>query len=346
MTTWDPLQYCSPEELSRLEERFDYALRDVTCLVFWTGVPLELAQRWAEQHGLPTLTIAMGPLYSGRDAGSARCGKSSNAWSKYMKGASGLFAEYACRGNRQAVVLAKPPPIIYSTRKRSNYRDLEEPILKGVFGGPGTVRIEYVHPTVTGAATFQYQVWPLDRSSAWYTFFGNPLPEVPTDQKTAVMMQGKQDKPAQKKRPKAQERQKKADLERQKVQEKKETNRKRAELEQRMAQEQKAAKRRKAELEQRMAQERKAAKRKRAELEQRMAQEKKEAKRKKAELEQRMAQEKKEAKRKKAELERQQAWAKKEARQKRAELERQKAQEKKQAKRRKVEEAIRKMVSA
>ncbi|EXJ73558.1 uncharacterized protein A1O5_03319 [Cladophialophora psammophila CBS 110553] len=120
--TWDPLRYCSSKELSRLDERFDFALQDVTCLVFWTGVPPELARRWAEEHDLPTLTLAMGPLYSDRNAGSVRYGKSSKAWSRYMKAASGRFAEYACRGGRQAVVLTKPPPSIYSTRKRSNYR--------------------------------------------------------------------------------------------------------------------------------------------------------------------------------------------------------------------------------
>jgi hypothetical protein len=54
VTTWNPLDYFSPEELARLGERFDYALRDVTCLVFWTGLSLDLAQRWADQHGLQT----------------------------------------------------------------------------------------------------------------------------------------------------------------------------------------------------------------------------------------------------------------------------------------------------
>jgi hypothetical protein len=49
-----------------------------------------------------------------------------------MKAAPARFAKYACRGGRQAVVLTKPPPGIYSARKRSNYQDLEEPILKGV----------------------------------------------------------------------------------------------------------------------------------------------------------------------------------------------------------------------
>jgi hypothetical protein len=96
----------------------------------------------------------MGPLFSDRDVRSARYGKSLKAWSKYMKKASGRFTEYACHGNRRAIILIKPPPNIYSTRERSNYRYLEELILKGVFGGPGIVRIDYVHFTVMGAATF------------------------------------------------------------------------------------------------------------------------------------------------------------------------------------------------
>lgn len=166
----DPLQYCSPGELAQLDERFDFALRNITCLVFWTGVRPELARRWAEHHGLPTLTLAMGSLYSDRDTGSVRCGRSAKGWSKYMKGASGRFAEYACRGGRRAIILTNPPPNIYSTRKWSNYRYLEEPILKGAVGGPGTARIEYAHPIVVGGATFRYQIWPLDESGKWYTF--------------------------------------------------------------------------------------------------------------------------------------------------------------------------------
>src|SRR5258706_1053164 len=137
---WDPLEYLSQGEILSLDERFDYTLGDATCLVFWTGLSPELAQCWAKQYGLQTLTIAMGPLFSDRDLGSARYGKSSKAWSNYMKGASGRFAEYACRDGRQAIVITNPPPNVYSTRERSNYRDIEEPILKGAFGGPGTMR--------------------------------------------------------------------------------------------------------------------------------------------------------------------------------------------------------------
>ena len=161
VSTWNPLDYFSREELARLDERFSHALRDATCLVFWTGLSPQLAQCWAAQHGLQTLIIAMGPLYSDRGVGGARYGKSSKAWTKYMKRASGRFTEYACRGSRRAVVLTRPPPDIYSIRDWSNYRHVEEPILKGARGGHGAVRIDYVHPTIKGGATFQYQIWPL-----------------------------------------------------------------------------------------------------------------------------------------------------------------------------------------
>lgn len=96
-----------------------------------------------------------------------------------MQGASGRFAEYACRGSRRAIVLTKPPPNIYSIRERSNYQHLEEPILKGAFGGCSTTRIDFVHPTVTGAATFQYQIWPLNKSIEWYAVFRALLSQGP-----------------------------------------------------------------------------------------------------------------------------------------------------------------------
>lgn len=91
-----------------------------------------------------------------------------------MKGASGRFAEYACKG-RRAIVLTNPPLDIYSARMRSTFRYLEEPILTGAFGGPKAIRIDYVHPTVEGAADFHYQIWPVNRSSEWTSFCNNIL---------------------------------------------------------------------------------------------------------------------------------------------------------------------------
>lgn len=133
LTIWDPLQYLSPTELARLDEQFDSTLTDTSCLVFWTGVPRAVVHRWEEQNEAKTLTGGMGPLFDDRGSSNARHGKSPKRWSKYMKGASGRFAQYACRG-RQAVVLTNPPPHIYSPRESSTFRYLEEPILKGAFG--------------------------------------------------------------------------------------------------------------------------------------------------------------------------------------------------------------------
>jgi hypothetical protein len=168
--TCDPLKFCTLEELREIDKRFDSALGSITCLIFWTGVSPEVAHRWAEKHSLPTLTMALGPLYSGRDAQSPRCGKSSNAWSKYMKAASCRFAQYACRDGRRAIVLTRPPPDIYSDRPLSNYKNLEEPILRGSYGGSGTASIEYAHPTASSGIDFKYQIWPLNKSSMWVQF--------------------------------------------------------------------------------------------------------------------------------------------------------------------------------
>jgi hypothetical protein len=353
VSNWNPLDYLSSEELARLDERFDHAIQDARCLVFWTGLSLELARQWAQPLGLQTLTMTMGPLYSGRGVGSARHGKSSKGWSKYMKGASGRFAEYGCRKNRRVIVLTKPPPNIYSTREKSNYQHLEEPILKGVFGGPGTTRIDYVHPTVTGAASFQYQTWPLDKTSEWDIFRETLVTQGPVsrgisdgsakhvallekDRISEVVMEIMQGDRDQQEQVKIAKREKKVEG-KQQAQERKMANRKRADLEQRLAKEKKEADRKKSELERRLAQKRKEANRKKAELEQRQARKRKEAKRKAADLRQRIAEEEKEAKRKKAELKQQEVERKKDTRQKEAQTKQRKAQGKMNANQKRVD---------
>ncbi|KAK5312891.1 hypothetical protein LTR93_011162 [Exophiala xenobiotica] len=305
----------------------------------------------------------MGSLYSDRDTGSVRCGKSAKGWSKYMKGASGRFAEYACRGGRRAIILTNPPPNIYSTRKWSNYRYLEEPILKGAVGGSGTARIEYAHPTVVGGATFRYQIWPLDESGKWYTFLRKILAKVhtsreytsveiqvaaPAVQISGVVVQLHDNTQAFEKEPKVLEPKgvaetgqnsvrKHVELERRIAQEKKEAKRLRVELERQKAWEKKDTKRKRVELERRIAQEKKEARRVRVELEQQKAWEKKEIQRERVELEMRIAQEKKEAKRVRVELEQQKAWEKKETQRERVELEMRVAQGRKEIKRKRTE---------
>ena len=172
VSIFDPLEYLTSAELDRLDTQFDSVLAGTSCLVFWTGIPQEVVRGWAGKNGLKTLTIAMGPLFD-----SSRRPKSKKdriAWSRYMKGASVRFAQYACQG-RQAIVLTNPPPSIYSLRIGSTFRNLEEPVLKGACGGLSATRIDFVHPTVDGAADFRYEAWPCDNTREWITFFVNTL---------------------------------------------------------------------------------------------------------------------------------------------------------------------------
>ena len=105
----DLFAYLSPLELSRLDERFEAVLQDATCLVFWTGLDRSLVQRWTDKHGLKTLVSVMGALFEPLHPDSARLGKNKKRWSRYIKEASGRFAQHACRG-RRAIILTNPPP--------------------------------------------------------------------------------------------------------------------------------------------------------------------------------------------------------------------------------------------
>ncbi|KAH9827235.1 hypothetical protein Tdes44962_MAKER03046 [Teratosphaeria destructans] len=165
----DLSDYLCQGEIRQLNEAFDISLKHDSTLVFWTGIPSKLARDWAYKNGLKTLTMAMGPLYATNKRARPQSRKSDKLWSRYMKGASWIFAQQACQ-SRHAVVLTSAPPNVYSLREHSSYRDIEEPILKGSRHSAHTIQIDYVHPTVPGAMRFRYQVWPEDRISEWIDF--------------------------------------------------------------------------------------------------------------------------------------------------------------------------------
>ncbi|KAK4570047.1 hypothetical protein LTR86_003017 [Recurvomyces mirabilis] len=165
----DLSKYLCQNEIDQLNQVFEITLRHDTALVFWTGIPQQLAQDWARRNDLKTLAIAMGSLYADDSQGRPKSRKYKESRSKYMKGASWMFAQQACQ-NRYAIVLTNAPPNVYSTREHSSFREIEEPILKGVESDRHTTQIEYVHPTVSGAACFRYQTWPENRSSEWCSF--------------------------------------------------------------------------------------------------------------------------------------------------------------------------------
>ncbi|KAL2843592.1 hypothetical protein BJX68DRAFT_270086 [Aspergillus pseudodeflectus] len=145
--------------------------------VMWSGIPRQLAQAWADRHGMQTLTTAMGPLMVHGHPECLRSMKSPKGWSRYMKGASAMYAYHIARDNGIVTLLSPPPPEQYNPYGGSNYQAIEEPILKGALGvGVKVARIDMVHPTIPGAEEFRYQIWPVDETDTWHDAFGHPDP--------------------------------------------------------------------------------------------------------------------------------------------------------------------------
>jgi hypothetical protein len=155
------LEYLTREEAEQIIDRFEKIPQSSDRLLFWTGVPREWAQQWANNNGMLTLTSAMGPLMDSTDQGCLRRVKAQGEWSKYVKGASGIFARYACR--RGIVrVLTLPPSWAGFIRPESTYRTIEEPVLKGVSGCYSAKQINTVHLLAT-LGELEYQTWPENR---------------------------------------------------------------------------------------------------------------------------------------------------------------------------------------
>ncbi|KAJ5240379.1 uncharacterized protein N7469_001970 [Penicillium citrinum] len=147
------------------------------CQVMWSGLCRQVVQTWADRHGMQTLTTAMGPLMEHEHPQCLWSQKSDKQWSRYMKGASAMFAYHIAQDGGVVTVLSPPPPGRYNPYGGSNYQTLEEPILKGVLG-PRVTRIEMVHPTIVDAEDFRYQLWPHDQRNIWRDRFGHPSVDI------------------------------------------------------------------------------------------------------------------------------------------------------------------------
>jgi hypothetical protein len=155
------LEYLTREEAEQIIDRFNNVPQSSDRLLFWTGIPREWAQQWADDHGMLTLTSVMGPLMDNTDQRCLRRDKELEEWSQYVKGASGIFARYACR--RGIVrVLTLPPSWAEFIRPESTYRTIEEPVLKGTSGCYCAVQINTVHLLAT-PQELEYQTWPENR---------------------------------------------------------------------------------------------------------------------------------------------------------------------------------------
>jgi hypothetical protein len=157
----DDLEYFTREEAEQIIDQFEKVSHSFDRLLFWTGIPREWAQQWADDHGMLTLTSAMGPLMDSTDQRCLRRDKELEGWSKYVKGASGIFARYACR--RGIVrLLTLPPSWAEFIRPESTYRTIEEPVLKGTSGCCCALQINTVHLLAT-LEELEYQTWPVNR---------------------------------------------------------------------------------------------------------------------------------------------------------------------------------------
>jgi hypothetical protein len=157
----DDFKYLTREEAEQIIERFEEIPQSYDRLLFWTGIPRKWAQRWADDHGMLTFSSAMGPLMDSTDKRCLRRIKKPKKWSKYIKGACGIFARYACK--RGIVrVLTLPPYWAEFIRPQSTYRNIEEPVLKGKSGCCGAVRINAVY-LLTTLEELEYQTWPENR---------------------------------------------------------------------------------------------------------------------------------------------------------------------------------------
>jgi hypothetical protein len=171
----DYTEYLTSEEASEIHQQFQNSFLKPGCQVMWSGVPREWVQHWADKNGMQTLTTAMGPLMNKSHDSCRKSSKSKKQWKEYVKGASGLFAKYLPKGH-VVTVLSRPPPQKFNPYGCSTYQSIEEPVLKGIFGGAAVLRIDMVHFTVVDAESYRYQVWPVDETHKWIENYGlNPL---------------------------------------------------------------------------------------------------------------------------------------------------------------------------
>ncbi|KAK1481606.1 hypothetical protein CTAM01_13963 [Colletotrichum tamarilloi] len=163
-------QYLTSEEFEQIIRQFKICPWLENKQVLWSGLMKDQVQEWAAQRGMQTLTTAMGPLMDSGNPLCLRQTKSSCAWSKYIKGASLVFAWRISQGS-YTTVLTPPPPERFHPDGLTNWQDIEEPVLKGRLGTPTSCAILLVHPAVQEAQNFRYQVWPVDYTDKWLKKF-------------------------------------------------------------------------------------------------------------------------------------------------------------------------------
>jgi hypothetical protein len=165
-------QYLSVQEAVQIFKLFHSNNWIPNGQVLWSGIPRRTAQEWADKHHLQTLTTAMGRLMDENHPDCPRWKKTYQQWSKYIHGASAIFAWHIAQGEK-VTVLSPPPPERFHPSGLSSYQVIEEPIIKGLICQSAVDQILMAHPTVTESEDFLYEAWPEDQSSLWLARFGS-----------------------------------------------------------------------------------------------------------------------------------------------------------------------------
>lgn len=171
-------QFLTETEVTQLGQQFHSSWQP-NRQVMWTGNIRNEADEWARRTGMRTLSIAMGPLEKDGEGPGNHKAKGNKGRSQYMRGASALFAWYITADD-VVTVLCPPPPERFNPGGGTNMQLVELPILTGIIGGRAVPRIEVVHPMITGAENFSYQLWPVDEANTWLERFAQAsIPRYP-----------------------------------------------------------------------------------------------------------------------------------------------------------------------
>jgi hypothetical protein len=167
-------RFLSVQETAQIIKQFESENWLPNGQVLWSGIPREKAQEWADRHRLQTLTTAMGPLMDEKHPECLKLKKNHRQWSRYVHGASAIFAWRIAQGER-VTLLSPPPPERFHPSGLSYYQLIEEPIVRGLINHKSVRKIIITHPMTEKSEDeeFYYELWPNDRREEWVKRFGS-----------------------------------------------------------------------------------------------------------------------------------------------------------------------------